>query len=270
MSYIWEMITDNLAVKLKEFAGEKILVVGVSGGIDSAVVACLATRAVGASKVLALWLPYGNPNKGFDGAQEIACKWLGLKLEIVNITDAVNSISSQTCAVDVLSKGNIMARQRMVSLYAYANAIGGLVVGTGNATEIAIGYGTKYGDEGVDVQPIGSLLKCEVKAIAKTMKGMPEWVINQAPSAGLWEGQTDEGELGMSYDDIDKVLEGYGNLVKKPLRDKVEAMQKSSWHKRVTPPILTIEDSLGMTLKDHMDLISARKQLLGIKLLEIP
>jgi NAD+ synthase len=147
----------------------------------------------------------------------------------------------------------------MTTLYAFSNRIGGIVVGTGNAAEIAVGYGTKYGDEGVDVQPIGMLLKCEVRAVAKAMDGMPQQIIDQAPSAGLWEGQTDEEELGVSYDDIDKTIDGYGGLVVEANYKKIKKMQETSCHKRTTPPILKVP-----TLQSRM-VIRETQQMLGIK-----
>jgi NAD+ synthase len=156
-------------------------------------------------------------------------------LEDANVDRAHQSMRRQ------LALANVKPRLRMTSLYYLANRYNGLVVGTGNKTELAIGYFTKYGDGGVDVLPLGDLDKTAVRGLARVL-GVPEPVINKAPSAGLWEGQTDEEEIGITYDDLDRVLatvadEDHGQAIDPTTKDRVSAMVAASEHKRCPIPM---------------------------------
>ncbi len=190
-------------------AGAKGIVLGLSGGIDSAVVAKLSVDAIGKENVLAVLMPEkdSNPMDARD-AEEFA-NGIGMEHKVVDITPMVESFQS------VLGKdgghsaaGNIKARCRMVVLYHHSNLLGRLVAGTGNKSELLVGYFTKYGDGGSDMLPIGDLYKTQVYELARAI-GIPEKMVQKVPSAGLWKGQTDEGELGMSYENLDMILHGF-------------------------------------------------------------
>jgi NAD+ synthase len=190
-------------------AGAKGIVLGLSGGIDSAVVARLSADAIGKDKVLALIMPEkdSNPRDAKD-AEEFASD-LDIEHRVVDITQMVDSFLSAFGDNDsATAVGNMKARCRMVVLYYHSNLLGRLVAGTGNKSELLIGYFTKYGDGGADMLPIGDLYKTQVYELARSI-GIPEKILQKVPSAGLWKGQTDEGELGMSYEDLDMVLHGF-------------------------------------------------------------
>lgn len=210
----------------------KKAIIGVSGGIDSAVVANLCVNAIGKRRVFGVLMPYGSQD---TKDAELVVNHLGIPHETVNIERIVDDYDF--LELDNLAKGNIMARTRMTTLYAFANKLNGLVIGTGNKTEIKIGYFTKYGDGGVDIEPIGDLYKTEIFKIAKLL-GLPKKIINKKPSAELWEGQTDEDEIGMTYSKLDDILRT-GEAHEKDYV-KVQALEKASDHKRNTPPIFRI------------------------------
>jgi NAD+ synthase len=185
--------------------GMKRAVVGLSGGIDSALSAYLSAEALGAENVLAVRMPYKtSASASLDDA--------GLVIEALNmphldipITDMADPLINRFPDMSSIRKGNIMARLRMVTLYDQSVAWGGLVMGTSNKTEFLLGYSTIYGDSGVALQPIADLYKAQVRQLAKAMS-IPQPIMDKAPSADLWEGQTDEGELGFTYNDVDQVL----------------------------------------------------------------
>ncbi|MEA1905712.1 MAG: NAD+ synthase [Euryarchaeota archaeon] len=184
-------------------------VIGLSGGIDSAVVAHLAVEAVGKENVLAIMLPVQDLTPGYDTDDAIdVANRLGIEYRVIEVGDVLHGFSDSIPDYDpdaVVASGNLTARIRMCVLYYYANLMNRLVVGTGNRTELLLGYATKHGDAGVDLEPIGDLYKTEVFELAGFL-GVPERIIRKAPSARLWAGQTDEGELGMRYPDIDRIL----------------------------------------------------------------
>ena len=202
-----ETIEKFLSEKLRK-AGAKGFVVGVSGGIDSAVVLRLCLRAVGAQKVLGLMMPErDSPKEDLSDAKE-QCELDGIRFKVIDITEPVASFKKSIGGtVDRMSLANIKARCRMVVLYHFANTEKLLVVGTSNKSEMLMGYFTKFGDGGADLEPIGDLYKTEVRELAREM-GIPERIIKKAPSAGLWKGQTDEGEMGITYDRLDAILLG--------------------------------------------------------------
>ncbi|MHC1587128.1 MAG: NAD(+) synthase, partial [Candidatus Syntropharchaeia archaeon] len=135
-----------------------------------------------------------------------------------------------------LASANVKPRLRMTTLYYFANKMNYLVAGTGNKSELSIGYFTKYGDGGVDILPIGHLLKTEVRELAKKL-GIPEKIIKKIPSAGLWEGQTDEGEIGMSYESLDRILSSINSIKEGKEVERVKEMIKKAKHKRKPPEI---------------------------------
>ncbi len=186
-------------------AGLARAVIGLSGGVDSAVSAALAARALGPSGVLCLCMPYqaSNPQSLAD-ARHVAGA-LGTGFDIVDITPSVDAYFATQSDADALRRGNKMARERMAVLYDRSAASKALVVGTSNKTELLLGYGTLFGDMASALNPLGDLYKTQVFQLARHL-GLPERVITKAPSADLWAGQTDEQEMGFSYDAVDRLL----------------------------------------------------------------
>jgi NAD+ synthase len=222
------------------------VVLGLSGGIDSSLVATLACEAIGSDRVQGLMLPVDAkkdaPNVA--DARELA-ESLKIKHELFELKDAVAAYDS--LSLDKVALGNMTARLRMVTWYARANQENLLVIGTGNKTELMIGYFTKYGDGGTDFLPIGDLYKENVWSLSKHVC-VPEKIIKKAPSAGLWKGQTDEGEIGATYTELDSILflhfergmsaediVGWG--IEESKVEKVFKMMRSSQHKREPLPI---------------------------------
>ncbi|MDH3365226.1 MAG: NAD+ synthase [Thermoplasmata archaeon] len=202
-----EIIEHFLAEKLRK-AGAGGYVLGLSGGIDSAVVLRLATKAVGKDKVFALMMPESDSPKDDLGDAAMLCKAEEVPNETIDITDMVAAFS-KALGKGVQKEGlaNIKARCRMILLYHYASRDKSLVLGTSNKSELLIGYFTKYGDGGADLEPIGDLYKTEVRQLAERLD-IPQKIIDRPPSAGLWKGQTDEKDIGMPYDTLDVVLMG--------------------------------------------------------------
>ena len=185
------------------------VVVGLSGGVDSATVTFLATRALGADNVLAVRMPYrtSSPESETDALRVVEA--LGCRTERVEITPMVDPMLALLGDGDddtlQVRRGNVMARQRMIVLYDRSAAFDALVCGTSNKTEALLGYGTQHGDMAAAIAPIGDLYKSQLRAVA-TCLGVPEPILAKPPSADLWPGQTDEGELGAGYDDLDRIL----------------------------------------------------------------
>ncbi|HVU10890.1 MAG TPA: NAD+ synthase [Phototrophicaceae bacterium] len=180
-------------------------VIGLSGGIDSALSATLAAEALGAENVMAVRMPYKTSSADSLEDADKVIAWLGLQTMTVPITEMADPLINRFPEMSNTRKGNIMARLRMTILYDQSAAWGGLVMGTSNKTELLLGYSTIYGDSGVALQPIGDLFKTQVRQLAAALK-LPESVRQKPPTADLWEGQTDEGELGFTYADVDQVL----------------------------------------------------------------
>lgn len=205
-------ITDWIQKTVIE-TGIADVVVAVSGGIDSAVSLALCVQALGKDHVYALRLPYGKMSTQSTEDAKLVTSSLGLPKEHVSQKDiykVVNKIIKQIEEAEKqelseIRKGNIMARMRMIFLYDFAKAHNCLVVGTENKSEYYLGYFTRFGDEASDIEPIRSLYKTQVWEVAKLL-GIPQEIIAKKPSAGLWEGQTDEKEFGFSYEDADQVL----------------------------------------------------------------
>lgn len=185
--------------------GFRKAVIGLSGGVDSALVAFLAAEALGKENVLALMLPYksSRPESVAD-ATEIA-GLLEIRSETIDITPMVDAYISGAGDINPVRRGNIMARQRMIILYDVSHREGALVIGTSNKTESLLGYGTLYGDTACAINPIGDLYKTQVWQLAEAI-GVPRKIIDKEPTADLWVGQTDEGELGFKYREVDTLL----------------------------------------------------------------
>ena len=186
-------------------AGCSRMVVGLSGGVDSALVAALGVQAVGQGNVRGMILPHETSNPESEAHACMVAERLGITCERFDITRMVRPLLKRYPDMDARRKGNIMARARMIVLYDQSALVGGLVVGTSNRTETLLGYFTLHGDGAASLKPIAHLYKCQVRALAQCM-GVPQVIIAKAPSADLWQGQTDEGELGFTYDEADQVL----------------------------------------------------------------
>lgn len=180
-------------------------VVGLSGGIDSALSCYLAAEALGSENVLAVRMPYQNSSADSLEHAQMVIDHLGVQSVTIPITEMVDPLFRRDAGMTSLRKGNIMARARMIVLYDQSEVFKGLVVGTGNKTEILLGYTTLYGDSACALNPLGDLYKTQVRQLARAM-GVPEAIIHKPPTADLWQGQTDEGELGFTYAEVDKLL----------------------------------------------------------------
>lgn len=220
-------LADQISAWLKERideAGADRFVLGLSGGIDSAVVSGLCARAVGAERVLAVIMPSSSISQDAIEAHKVANAF-GIKPLTIDLTAVAESLFAampsesdlygQVLNEEIpegsearmqLARANVRPRTRMITNYYLSNLARGIVVGTGNKTEYMIGYSTKYGDAGVDLAPLLDLYKFEVRAVARAI-GVPDSVITRPPSAGLWEGQTDEDEIGITYNDLDITLQ---------------------------------------------------------------
>jgi len=237
---------EELAQKLVEWiktqvqtAGCKGVVLGLSGGIDSAVVAVLCKKAL-PQNTLGVMLPCHSNQDDMTDALAVATKF-DIKTTTVVLDSICDSLIAAILVPDAtdekkqkLARANLKPRLRMTSLYYIANQLNYLVVGTSNKSELTVGYYTKYGDGGADIIPIGNLVKNQVRELA-TYLGIPQQIIDRPPSAGLWSGQTDESEMGMTYDELDTYITcGEGN---EKVCKQIEDMVKTSAHKRKPAPI---------------------------------
>ena len=235
MQQLSSRLVDWLKDKARE-AGAKGAVVGMSGGIDSSVVAVLCKRAF-PDNVLGLLLPCHSIPEDTEHAHLVASKF-----HIATETVSLNTVYDALVSVlpgdgsqgKRLAEANLKPRLRMATIYFYANRLSYLVVGSSNRCELSIGYFTKYGDGGVDIMPLGNLVKSQVRDLARHL-GIPQVIFEKAPSAGLWVGQTDEQEMGLTYDQLD----AYFTTGKAPeaIRRKIEERMARNAHKRATPPI---------------------------------
>ncbi|MEM0129251.1 MAG: NAD+ synthase [Thermoplasmata archaeon] len=223
-------------------------VVGLSGGIDSALVAHLAAEALGPRRVLGLLLPDAIVPESLRVETEAFADALGIERRTIPIDGMVGAVEQALPEVrDPVTRGNAKARLRMILLYAVARERHRVVLGTGNKSELLLGYFTKWGDGGVDLLPIGDLYKTGVRALAAA-RGLPEAIRRRPPSAGLWEGQTDEAELGLPYEEADRILYGLELGQDEPSivrrtglpPDRVASIVRrvaGTHHKRTMPPI---------------------------------
>ena len=232
-----EQIADKLTAWIKEkvlAAGCKGAIVGMSGGIDSAVVAVLCHRAF-PKTTLGLILPCHSSPEDEAHARLVARQFSipTQKVVLDPVFDTLVKVlpDAGDCRIAI---ANLKVRLRMLTMYYFANKLGYLVVGSSNRSEISVGYFTKYGDGGVDIMPIGGLVKKQVRELACFLR-IPQEIIDKPPTAGLWPGQTDEGEMGLTYEELDRyLLSGEAPL---KVRKRVKAMIASSSHKRSLPPI---------------------------------
>ncbi|HEY5388823.1 MAG TPA: NAD(+) synthase [Thermoleophilia bacterium] len=213
-------------------------VFGLSGGIDSAVVAALAKQAF-PHHALGVVMPcHSDPQDAADGA--LVAHHFGVAVTTVDLGPVYDLLLQTLAASNAdlpesrLVTANLKPRLRMTTLYAFANQLGYRVLGTGNRSEIAVGYYTKYGDGGADLLPLGSLVKSEVRELARAL-GVPARVIDKPPSAGLWAAQTDEGEMGLTYEELDAYL--LTGAASPAVKAQVDAMHAASAHKRALPKI---------------------------------
>ena len=238
-------------------AGADGLVVGLSGGVDSATVARLCQLAT-PDAVIGVVLPCHSDPTDEAHAQLLARRF-GLPTVTVSLDASFDTLTRElqrvlgnvpanlagsrptTDAASRVPLANVKPRLRMTSLYFIANTLNSLVAGTGNRSELAVGYYTKHGDGGVDILPIGNLLKDEVRALARELD-VPAPIIEKAPSAGLWLGQTDEAEMGFSYDTLESYLREGPQAVSPALALRVERLTRSSEHKRALPPRPTVNE----------------------------
>ncbi len=186
-------------------AGFSKVVLGVSGGVDSALSLFLSARAVGPKQVLALRLPYETSSEESLSYAKKVIDITGAQMKTFYISEAVQGVLADLPDAERVRKGNVMARMRMIYLYDQAKAFGGLVIGTGNKTETLLGYSTLHGDGAFDLNPLGDLYKSQVWELAEYV-GVPHEIVERPPSAGLWVGQTDEEELGFTYKEVDQVF----------------------------------------------------------------
>jgi NAD+ synthase len=230
-------------------SGHRRVVVAVSGGVDSAAVAALAAEAFGPENVTALFLPYRTSDPASREHAQLAAKTFGVTLEEIEITSQVDAYLGRLGEIDRVRRGNKMARERKSIEYDRAWP-DGLVLGTSNKTELLLGYGTRHGDMACDLNPVGDLYKTQLRELSVHL-GVPDVVVRKAPSADLWEGQTDEGELGFTYAQADLVLY---HLVDRrlrpseliaagfdaPLVNNIRERVRKSHYKRVMPLIAKV------------------------------
>jgi NAD+ synthase len=236
---------DHIGGWLRDYAaqaGAKGYVVGLSGGIDSATTAALCQRAMGEG-VLGALMPCHSAPEDAQMARLVAGA-SNLQTVTVDLGPAFDVLlAALPPGASEMAKANVKPRLRMATLYALAQTHGYLVAGTGNRSELLVGYFTKYGDGGVDVEPLGDLYKWQVRQLAREL-GVPQPVIDRPPSAGLWLGQTDEGEMGITYDELDATLaaieSGKTGDVDPALLGKVQRMMFDSAHKLAMPPICPV------------------------------
>jgi NAD+ synthase len=238
-----ERISDWIRERVKAAGADGVLV-GLSGGIDSAVVAVLAQRAMG-DHVLGLLLPcFSLPEDEQDGIR--VADAFKIRRERVDLSQVYEVFLRQLPEAGKMCQVNLKPRLRMAALYYFANRLNYLVAGTGNKSERLMGYFTKFGDGGADLLPIGDLTKSQVRKLAEVL-GIPRRIIERPPSAGLWRGQTDEEEMKIRYKDLDKIIDGLEK--KKSIQhpqtqiDYVKSMMARSKHKRSTPPMFHLKSA---------------------------
>lgn len=223
---------------LREIYGDKSAVIGVSGGVDSALALTLLTQALGPSRVNPICLPYKNQDM-VDAGKIIEYNDISMNKIEINIGQIVDVIAEALGTEEgSVRKGNIMARVRMIVVFDKAKAMGALVCGTENKSEHYLGYFTRFGDVASDVEPIAHLYKTEVCEMTKEL-GLPEIFYTKKPSAGLWDGQTDESEMGFSYTDADKVLKGETEGMDNKIVEKVQKMVEANKFKSEVPFIFS-------------------------------
>jgi NAD+ synthase len=198
------VLTGFLANEVRK-AGFQRLVVGLSGGVDSALAAYLAAEALGPENVTGILMPYRTSSPASAAHADLVIRALGIQSFTVEITPMIDAYFAQFPDADPMRRGNKMARERMTILFDHSARMGALVLGTSNKTELLLGYGTLHGDMASAVNPLGDLYKTQVRQLSRHLS-VPAAIIEKQPSADLWEGQTDEAELGFTYEAVDQVL----------------------------------------------------------------
>ena len=244
---VTKMNAEELAEKLVSWIRERVLasgregvVLGMSGGVDSSTAAVLCQRAFPQS-TLGVLMPCYSHREDEEHALAVASKF-SIPTQTVVLDSAFGTLvkvlpdESTDPAASRLAKANLKVRLRMLTLYYFANQLKYMVVGSSNRSELSVGYFTKYGDGGVDVIPLGNLVKAQVRELASFL-GIPREIIIKPPSAGLWPGQTDEGDLGFSYDELDCYL--LTGKASDEVKGKIESMRATGDHKRLPPPMPT-------------------------------
>jgi len=241
------VLTQFIAEEIGKF-GLKRAVVGVSGGLDSALVVNLAARALGPENVLAVLMPYRMSNPESFAHGRLCVEELGVAYRKIPITPQVDPYFEQFPEMSKLRRGNVIARERMQILYDQSEAFGGLVVGTSNKTEMLLGYSTVYGDSAAAIHPIADLYKTQIRQLSAAV-GVPPVIIGKPPSADLWPGQTDEDELQLTYAAVDELLYALVDRRMRPqevidrglatpeIVNRVVRMVRNAQYKRRTPPI---------------------------------
>jgi NAD+ synthase len=245
------IIREFIRAQLRQAGFGKALL-GLSGGIDSALVAYLVADAIGPANLLAVLMPYRSSASESRADAEEVVRRLGCRSELVDISAMVDAYFEAPERSDAtpLRRGNLMARTRMMVLYDHSVTWNGLVVGTGNKTETLIGYSTLWGDSASAFNPIGDLYKSQIRQLSTAM-GVPDAIIRKAPSADLWPGPTDEAEVGFSYAEVDRLLfrlvdrrltpdEVVADGFAQELVDRIDRMVAGAEFKRQVPPIAKI------------------------------
>ncbi len=222
-----------LRKNIKE-AKAKGVVIGLSGGLDSCVAAALAVEALGKKRVLGLFLPCRSQKQDLADAKIFARRF-GIKAKIIDLSDSYDALLKVLPPADRMTQANLRPRLRMISLYYFARKLNYLVCGTSNKSELMSGYFTKFGDGASDLLPLGDLLKKEVRKLGEELK-IPAAILEKPPTAGLWPGQTDEGDLGITYDELDDILarreSGEKQVLPAGKVKRVEKLIEISEHKR--------------------------------------
>lgn len=243
------ILIDFIGTELTR-VGYSRAVIALSGGIDSSLVACLAVQALGAENVLGVMMPYRSSNPESRADAERVAAQLGIATKLIEITPMAEPYLREHVGDDERRRGNVMARMRMIVIYDQSEVFHGLVIGTSNKTETLLGYTTQFGDNAAAIQPIADLYKAQVRQLARVLR-VPQNIVDKPPSADLWQGQTDEGELGFTYDEADSILYhlvderrrtedvvalGFDERV---VRRIIELVQRNQF-KRVTPVVAKV------------------------------
>jgi NAD+ synthase len=246
-----KLLTAFIREELAKFGFSKALL-GLSGGLDSSVCAALAARALGPANVLGAMMPYGDSFAGERDDAELVASRLGIRTERIDIRPMVDAYFASRPCDSRLRRGNKMARERMSILYDISACDHALILGTSNKTELLIGYGTLHGDLACAINTMGDLYKTQVRQLAAYLD-LPERIRTKAPTAGLWAGQTDEDELGITYEELDRIL--FRLIDERERRDEVVAagfpaaqvdrilgLIRGSEFKRQMPPIAKLSN----------------------------